>query len=87
MGELSSEAGAIRVRFTNGGAFGLDVRREVERFLAEPGRTRRGQIALLVKAPIGVGAMLGGWADFDLCRAGAGPGVGGTRARSPPAAS
>ena len=62
MGELSSEADAIRVRFTNGGAFGLDVRREVERFLAEPGRTRRGQIALLVKAPIGVGAMLGGWA-------------------------
>ena len=38
------------------------MRREVERFLAEPGRTRRGRIALLVKAPIGVGAMLGGWA-------------------------
>ena len=62
MGELSSEAGAARVRFTNGGAFALDVRGEVERFLAEPGRTRRGRIALLVKAPIGVGAMLGGWA-------------------------
>ena len=74
MGELSSEADAIRVRFTNGGAFGLDVRREVERFLAEPGRTRRGQIALLVKAPIGVGAMLGGWAVLIFAAPGVGPG-------------
>ena len=62
MTEISSEAGAVRVRFTNGGAFALDVRREVDRFLDEPGRRRRARIALLAKAPIGVGAMVAGWA-------------------------
>ena len=49
------------------------MRGEVERFLAEPGRTRRGRVALLVKAPIGVGAMLGGWAVLIF----AGPGPAG----------
>jgi linoleoyl-CoA desaturase len=68
---VSSEAAATRVHFTSGGAFALDVRREVERFLDEPGRRRRGQIALLVKAPVGVGAMALGWAILIF----AGPGL------------
>src|SRR6185369_6664559 len=62
MAQTSSQAGAVRVRFTNGGAFAHDVRSEVERFLDEPGRRRRARIKLLAKAPIGVGAMVAGWA-------------------------
>src|SRR3954451_15347935 len=62
MAEISSDAVARGVRFTNGGAFAKEVRCEVARFLDEPGRRRRARIQLLAKAPIGAGAMLAGWA-------------------------